>query len=399
MPDVADIRPLVISLCGTFLKPEMQSIYRQVTGLRRMRTIVYTQSHANADIFPFEPVVTLARLERPRPRGNFLLRFWFKYVVRSWPPPFPINREVKPYYRYDLVALLRRDKPDLVHVYYGHKAVHFLEMLQAWGGRWVVSFHGVDVSKFLEMAGYMEKLRTVFSEAEIVMARSDSLLRKLESLGCPRAKLRINRTPIPLEHLPASVRHPPTDGQWRFVQACRLIQKKGIFTTLEALAIVRRRFPRFRYLICGDGPLRQKIAGAVAQLGLQDNVILAGWLTQEQLIEEYRSAHLFLHASEKTKDEDQEGVPNSMLEAMATGLPVVATLHGGIPEAVTDGHDGLLVPEHSPKELAAAILRILDDASLLARFSSNAAASVRLKYGGEAQIEALEDAYREALGG
>lgn len=397
MPDTADTRPLVISLCGTFLKPEMQSIYRQVTGLRRVRTLVYTQSHQNTGMFPFEPVVTLTKLARPRPRGNFILRFWFKYVVKQWPPPYPINRQVRPHYAYDLVKRLKDDNPDLVHVYYGHKAVHYLDMLQAWGGPWVVSFHGVDVSKFLERKGYAEKLKTVFAEAKIVMARSESLLVKLEHLGCPREKLRINRTPIPLDQLSAIVRQSPADGQWRFVQACRLIQKKGILTTLAALTIVKRRFPHFRYLICGDGPLREKIADAVVQLGLQDNVEVPGWLTQEQLIAEYQSAHLFLHPSEKTKADDQEGIPNSMLEAMATGLPVVATMHGGIPEAVTDGHDGLLVPEHSPEELAAAIMRLMDDAALLSSCSQNATASVRTRFGSESQIAAMEDAYFEAI--
>ncbi len=418
MSDATDNRPLVISLCGTFLKPEMQSIYRQVTGLRQWRTKVYTQLHRNAEMFPFEPVVTLKKLDRPRLRGNFLLRFWFKYVVKQWPPPYPINKQVRPHYSYDLVRLLKDDKPDLVHVYYGHKAVHYLEMLQAWGGSWVVSFHGVDVSKFLERKGYAEKLKIVFANAKMVMARSESLLVKLEQLGCPREKLRINRTPIPLEQLSAFVRTPPNVGdasrftslsedakpeaspaffQWRFVQACRLIQKKGILTTLEALTIVKRRFPNFRYLICGDGPLREKITEAVLQHDLSDNVEVPGWLTQEQLITEYRSAHLFLHPSEKTKADDQEGIPNSMLEAMATGLPVVATWHGGIPEAVTNEHDGLLVSEHSPEELAAAIMRMMSDATLLSRCSENAAASLRAKFGSEAQIAAMEDVYSEAV--
>ena len=396
MPE-ADTRPLVISLCGTFLKPEMQSIYRQVSGLRRVRTTVYTQSRENAEMFPFDPVVTMTKHVRPRLRGNFILRFWFKYIIKQWPPPFPINKEVKPFYSYDLVELLGRDKPALVHVYYGHKAVHFLEMLQAWGGTWVVSFHGVDVSKFIDAEGYAEKLKIVFAEAKMVMARSESLLVKLESLGCSREKLRLNRTPIPLEHLSTAVRTLPADGQWRFVQACRLIEKKGILTTLKALAIIKRSQPNFRYLICGEGPLKQKISDTAQHLGLQENVELCGWLTQKQLIAEYQRAHLFLHPSEKTNADDQEGIPNSMLEAMATGLPVVATLHGGIPEAVTNGHDGLLVPEHSPEELAKAIMRMMEDATLFSRCSENAASSVRKNFGSEAQIASMEDVYFEAM--
>lgn len=397
MPDENASRPHIISLCGTFLKPEMQSIYRQVTGFQRVRTTVYTQSHENAEMFPFEPVVKLTKIVRPRLKGNFILRFWFKYIVKQWPPPMVINKEVKPYYPYDLVDLLRRDQPALVHVYYGHKAVHFLEMLQAWGGPFVVSFHGVDVSKFMDDEGYADKLKTVFAEAKLVMARSHSLLDRLVELGCPAEKLRMNRTPIPLEHLQPTAREAPSDGQWRLVQACRLIQKKGILTTLKALAIVKQKYPGVRYLIGGDGPLRDKIKETVEKLGLHDHVELLGWLDQAQLLTEYQSAHLFLHPSETTKESDQEGIPNSMLEAMATGLPIVATQHGGIPEAVTSGHDGLLVPERSPEQLAAALLSLMADASELKRMSVNAATSVRANFGAMVQVAALEDVYLEAI--
>jgi colanic acid/amylovoran biosynthesis glycosyltransferase len=392
-----DRRPHVISLCGTFLKPEMQSIYRQVTGLSRVRTTVYTQSHENAEMFPFEPVITMAKLARPRPRGNFVLRFLFKHVLGVWPPPFPITKEPAPHHHYDLVDLLDRDEPDLVHVYYGHKAVHFHDMLRAWGGPFVVSFHGVDVSKFLDEPGYAEALKRVFKDAKLVMGRSQSLLDRLVELGCPAEKLRLNRTPIPLEHLAASVRRPPTDGQWRLVQACRLIEKKGILTTLKALSIVKRQHPGVRYVLCGDGPLKPKIEESVKKRGLEDNVELQGWLDQQQLLQQYRIAQLFLHPSEKTKEEDQEGIPNSMLEAMATGLPVVATLHGGIPEAVTSGHDGLLVPERSSEPLAEAILKLMNDSGELARMSQNAASSVRTNFGSDAQIAAMEDVYLAAI--
>jgi len=106
---------------------------------------------------------------------------------------------------------------------------------------------------------------------------------------------------------------------------------------------------------------------------------------------------LFLHPSELATDSDQEGVPNSMLEAMATGLPVVATRHGGIPEAVEDGRDGFLVQERSPVELAAAILKLLDSTEMLAEFSQQARASVVEKFGAEGRIAELEDCYAEAI--
>ncbi|MFN0128864.1 MAG: glycosyltransferase [Verrucomicrobiales bacterium] len=394
--DAADARPLVVSLCGTFLKPEMQSIYRQVTGLRRFRTMVFTEQVENATMFPFEPVVVMEKRVRPRARGNFILRFWYKYVVRQWPPPRPITRQPE-YFPYNLPDQLAVHRPALVHVYYGHKAVKYLDMLVKWGGPFVVSFHGVDVVKFVDRPGYVDELRRVFAEARIVLARSQSLLDRLRDLGCPGEKLRLNRTPIPLDAIEFCERQPPSDGEWRLLQACRLIPKKGLYTTLKALPAVIAKFPRVRFVLCGTGPEEARFAAKVESLGLRDHVIMRGWVSQADLLREFQAAHIFLHPSELTASGDQEGVPNSMLEAMAAGLPVVATRHGGIPEAVTDGEDGQLVAEKDAEALAEALGSMMANPERLARFSRQAAASVRSRFGAESAVAALEDCYAEAL--
>lgn len=392
----ADPRPLVVSLCGTFLKREMQSIYRQVTGLRRFRTVVFTEQVENAEVFPFAPVVVMQKLVRPRARGNFILRFWYKYVVRQWPPPRPITRQPE-FFPYNLPALLAEHQPALVHVYYGHKAVKYLEMLRKWGGPFVVSFHGVDVVKFVDTPGYTAELQRVFADARLVLARSDSLLDRLRALGCPPEKLRLNRTPIPLDAIPFHERHAPADGEWRLLQACRLIPKKGLYTTLAALPAVIARFPKVRFILCGTGPEEKRFASEVRALGLQDHVIMTGWMNQPDLLRAYAGAHVFLHPSELTDSGDQEGVPNSMLEAMASGLPVVATRHGGIPEAVTHGVDGLLVAEKDAAALAEALISLLEQPERLTRFSREASRAVRAAYGAEAALAAMEECYAEAL--
>ena len=396
VPTAADPRPLVVSLCGTFLKREMQSIYRQVTGLRRFRTVVFTEQVENAEDFPFEPVVVMRKLVRPRARGNFILRFWYKYVVRQWPPPRPITRQPE-FFPYNLPALLAEHQPALVHVYYGHKAVKYLDMLLKWGGPFVVSFHGVDVVKFVDTPGYVGELQRVFSHARLVLARSESLLERLRALGCPPEKLRLNRTPIPLDDIAFRERQPPADGEWRLLQACRLIPKKGLYTTLAALPAVIARHPKVRFVLCGTGPEEKRFATQVHARGLQDHVVMSGWMNQKDLLRAYASAHVFLHPSELTASGDQEGVPNSMLEAMASGLPVVATRHGGIPEAVTDGVDGLLVAEKDAAALAEALCTLLSQPEMLALFSREASRSVRAAYGAEAAIGAMEDCYAEAM--
>ncbi|MES2469790.1 MAG: glycosyltransferase [Verrucomicrobiota bacterium] len=403
MPDLhpastapAPTLPRLVSLCGTWLKPEMQSLYRQVVNLRRYQNTVYTETLQHPERFPFEPVVLMERQVRPRPKGNFILRFWYKHIIKQWPPPRCITTAPE-YHPYNLPALLREHQPALVHVYYGHKAVKYLDMIKAWGGPFLVSFHGVDVVKFTGDRNYVASLQCVFEEARLILARSQSLLDGLKALGCPPEKLRLNYTPIPLDAFPASLRNAPADGAWRLVQACRLIPKKGLFTTLEALRLVVPHFPKLKFVVCGTGPVKEEFLRRRDALNLTENVEVLGWMNQPKLFAEYQRAHLFLHPSELTDTSDQEGIPNSMLEAMATGLPVVATHHGGIPEAVTHGVDSLLVPERSPEQLAEAILSLLRDPALLVRLSAAAAQTVRQRFGLEASIARLEDCYDEAI--
>jgi colanic acid/amylovoran biosynthesis glycosyltransferase len=390
--------PRLASLCGTYLKPEMQSIYRQVSNISQFTNIVLCEQTQNLEQFPHQPIHKLTKLLTPRAKGNFLLRFWFKYIVRQWPPPRAINKlPPGPHFGYDLPKVLKEQNIDLVHVYYGHKAVKYLEMLLHWGGPWIVSFHGVDVAKFVDQPGYKADLIRVFEHAKLVLARSHSLLEELRILGCPPSKLRLNHTPIPLDNFTPAVRTTPVDGAWRLVQASRLIPKKGLFTTLEALHSLLPDFPRLKFTLCGTGPEKEAVLARCHILGIQDHVEIKGWLSQAELAAQYHKSHLFLHPSETTDSNDQEGIPNSMLEAMATGLPIVATYHGGIPEAVTDSQDGLLVPEKSPQQLASALRQLFSHPTQLREFSINAAKSVREKFGLPNQIAHLESLYWEAL--
>jgi colanic acid/amylovoran biosynthesis glycosyltransferase len=386
--------PRLASLCGTYLKAEMQSIYRQIANVSRYENHVFAEQLQNVEQFPHPHLHTLSKLCTPRLKGNFLKRFWYKYVIKQWPPPVAINKlPPGPHFGYDLPKCLTESNIDVVHVYYGHKAVKYLPMLLHWGGPFIVSFHGVDVSKSLEEGSCPQELDQVFTHASLVLARSVSLLEELRKLGCPEEKLRLNRTPIPLEQFPVMPRQAPGKGAWKLVQASRLIPKKGIFTTLEALTHVVKEFPNLVFTLCGTGPEREAIKLRREELGLQKNVKLAGWQSQEQLREQYAQAHLFLHPSETTPSNDQEGIPNAMLEAMATGLPVVATNHGGIPEAVTHGEDGLLVEERSPRELADAILALLRDTELWQTLAEKAARNVRSNFGLPTQVANLEACY------
>ena len=376
---------VIASYCSSFLKPEMLHIYRQVKALRRVKTFVMTKELQNAERFPFRDIEII-----PKQRMNLLRHGWLKFVKRR--PPVIYRGE------YQLLAsLLERRGADLMHIYFGHTGVHLLPFIEQWDKPCVVSFHGADVAVKEDIAHYPAKLRRLFEVVPLVFARSQSLADRLSEFGCPPEKLRINRTGVPLDEFPFVDRQAPTDGHWRVMQACRLIPKKGVATSLRAFAIFKKDYPQAKFYIAGKGPLQPELEMLAAGLGIFKDVHFVGFLSQPKLMELYASSHLFLHPSEMPPDENQEGVPNSILEAMATGLPVAATQHGGIPEAVEHGRTGWLVPEEDHIALANAMQEIPRSPRVLTEMGLRAREAVIKRFAQEAQIDQLEWFYEEAI--
>jgi colanic acid/amylovoran biosynthesis glycosyltransferase len=379
------VKPVVASFCTYFLKAEMLHIYRQITALRQVETFVIAKFRENAGLYPFQDLELL-----DESKTNPIRRGQLKYLMCApaliYRGEFEIIRRV----------LMRRD-PDLMHVYFGNTGVHLLPLIERWDRPCVVSFHGMDVQRRETERGYEANLRKLLRLVPLVLVRSRSIAERLIDLDCDPKKIRLNRTGIPLDGFPYLVRNAPSDDAWTIVQACRLVPKKGLATALRAFASFAKAFPKSRFLIAGDGPLRRELEELIQKLDLQKAVVFLGFLGQIELRELYEKAHIFMHPSELPPDSNQEGVPNSMLEAMASGLPVVATRHGGIPEAVTDGVSGLLVPERDVEGLTASLFRIVENPARWVAMGAAASEAVAVKFAQSHQIESLEAAYFEAI--
>ncbi len=238
----------------------------------------------------------------------------------------------------------------------------------------------------------------MLERVELVLARSSSLINALIKLGCAPEKLRLHRTGIPLAEFAFVARaFPPANGAWCLLQACRLIEKKGLGTSLRAFAAFAKAHPNARLTIAGDGPLLESLRELAAKLGVAGQVRFAGFLTQAELRRELQAAHFFLHPSEMGADGNQEGVPNSLLEAMSTGLPVIGTYHGGIPEAVEHGKSGWLIQEGDTAALTAALLELAGDPVRMAGMGHAASEAVRANFEQTAQALKLESYYDEAV--
>ena len=365
----------------------MLHIYRQITAMRAYQPLVLTQKRENAARFPFEPLLTLRR-----PWTREFRRMWQKSIRGG---PLLVSRaEAR-----ELAFILRESGAALLHVYFGHIGVHLLPFLERARLPVIVSFHGADTGIDLGKTSHLRPLQRVFARAALILPRSHALAANLMDMGCPPDKIRVHRTGIPLDRFPFAQRRVPENGQWRLFQACRFIPKKSVETTLRAFALFLKQYPGSKLTVAGEGPLAERLQTLAGELRIAPRVSFPGFVSQTKLRDLLYESHLFLHPSVTGPDGDREGVPNAVLEAMASGLPVGATLHGGIPEAIRHEETGLLVPEHAEGELAAAILQLAAEPARYAAMSAAAARSVASNWEINAQTRLLEALYDEARRG
>jgi colanic acid/amylovoran biosynthesis glycosyltransferase len=366
----------------------MLHIYRQITALKRCVPVVIAQKREQAGPYPFEPVHIV-----PKPATHFLRRFWFRQLRDV---PWQISgAELR-----TLQGILSQTDARLLHVYFGQIAVHLLPLIRAWQRPSVVSFHGADVLVDMNKPAYREVTQQMLNAVKLVLVRSESLRRAVIHLGCDERKVEIQRTGIPLNEFHFRERDfVAATTEWQFIQAGRLIEKKGLPVTLRAFAVFLRHYPNAKLTIAGEGSLLGQLRDLTRDLNIGGRVSFTGFISQEQLGEIYYASHIFLHPSQMGRDGNQEGIPNSMLEAMASGLPVFATEHGGIPEVIKNGVSGVLVPEGNHEKLAAALLEATKNPGFLSQIARNGAEIVRKNFDLGAQARRLEDKYLKIIGG
>jgi glycosyltransferase involved in cell wall biosynthesis len=249
-----------------------------------------------------------------------------------------------------------------------------------------------------------DDLRRKLQDAEAVITVSDFNLDYLmETYGS--AALGVHRVynGLDLRHLPFMLpeQRPPV-----VLSVGRLVEKKGFADLIDACAILARKGCDFRCEIIGTGELEADLRAQIERLGLGDKVEMAGPRPQCEVIARVQSAAVFAAPCVVGADGNRDGLPTVLLEAMALGTPCIATDVTGIPEVLHDGETGLMVPQHDPQALAAAIERLLSDRALGQRLAREARSLIDQSFDSHrntAKLRTLfgitEEARIEAIGG
>lgn len=300
-----------------------------------------------------------------------------------------------------LVRAMRRLRPSLIHAYTGVSAAHALPLARRLGVPLVATFGGYDATATeAELWRHRKRGRVLVRRREALKRElaqlitiSDFLYDRLLAAGWPAERLvKLRRGIDTALFTPDGA--PPLETRRPVVfHAGRLIEVKGTAYLLRAMRRVQARLPLAELVVAGAGALRRPLEEEAAALGVR--VRWLGRATPETIRACHREARVYCMPSVLAATGQREGLSNALLEAMASGLPVVASRCGGIPEAV--GDTGILVPERDERALAEALLAVLEDPARGARMGREGRRRVLAEFDLRTQAARLEALYDEVL--
>jgi colanic acid/amylovoran biosynthesis glycosyltransferase len=356
----------------------MTWVHRQIVNHRRYRPVVLTQEARNASHFPVDTLHDAARW----PVAKRLLH--------------RALRRLTGHYAF-YASILRRERAALIHAHFGQEGYRCLAARRKAGIPLVTTFYGLDVSALPRIPAWRRRFRRLFEEGALFLAEGPHLGERLVDLGCPPEKVRVQRLGVDLAAIPCRPVREPVEGGQVVLMCGYFNEKKGFPYGVRAFGRVADRHPDARLRIIGDGPRRGEIEAAVHELNLADRVTFLGMLAAPDYLQHLLKAHVLLHPSITASDGDTEGgAPVTLLEALASGLPVVSSRHADIPAVAPDGQCALLAPERDVEGLAERLDALLSDPDLRGRMGEAGRRHIEAHHDAVRQGERLEEMYDEA---
>lgn len=219
----------------------------------------------------------------------------------------------------------------------------------------------------------------------------------LINIGCPLRKIAVHHSSIDCSKFIFKEREMPQQGIINIVSAGRFVEKKGFEYAIQAIAQLVKKYPQIRYTIIGAGQLKEKYQDLIRELNIEDYIQLDGWHAHEEYIDILDSAHIFILPSVTAENNDQEGIPNVLKEAMAMGLLVVATDHSGNGELIEHGISGYLVPERDTDAIVQAIDKFLTSPKQWKSMQLAAVEKIHREFDKEKENDKLEQLFYKLI--
>ena len=308
-----------------------------------------------------------------------------------------ISGNTRPYLR-----LMERQRPSLIHAHFGIEGVYALPLAVRLKIPLVTTFHGFDATlRTHAMLGspawfrYPLLRRKLAREGDLFLCASLFIRERLLAMGFPESRTHTHYIGVDCRaiRLREDFEERPV-----ILHVARLVEVKGTRYLLRAFASLARRYDGVQLLIIGDGPLRRPLQALAASVGMRDRVEFLGALPHADVLSWMRKAAMLVLPGIRTATGRAEGLGIVLLEAAATGLPVIGSQVGGIPECILEGRTGFLVPERDDAALAQRMAELLEDTVKRRQMGTEGRALVERRFDIHRQTEALENLYDSLLG-
>jgi len=289
-------------------------------------------------------------------------------------------------YSKQLFEYFKKKKVNMVLAEYGLTGYSVLSACESLKIPLIVHFHGFDAFETKTIQDYKNKYHGLFNYASSIIAVSKPMVEQLLSLGAKKDKIFYNPYGIDTDLFK---KVSPQNNPPNFLAVGRFTPKKGQKYTIEAFNTVHKKYPDAKLYFAGDGEDLEECKKLVNNFNLNKSIIFLGKQTQKQIIELISKSRGFLQHSIRPSSGDMEGTPLSILEASASGLPIVSTFHSGIPEAVLHTETGYLVEEKDVNNMAEHIMKLINSPELCEKLGETGREHILANYNINDRIDKL----------
>ena len=285
----------------------------------------------------------------------------------------------------------KKEKIEVVLAEYGNVANRILPICKELNLPMVVHFHGYDAATY-KVLEFNNNYQEVFEYVTSIIAVSKVMYVKLLAIGCPERKLILNTYGPNDEFQKLN----PTMENETLIGIGRFTDKKAPYYTIIAFKEVVKELPNAQLIIAGDGILKNVCLNLIKMHNLEKNIHLVGIITPEAYRDYLLKARAFVQHSVTAEDGDMEGTPLAILEASSAGVPVIATIHAGIPDVIIHEETGLLVEEHDVNGMAKHMLTLLKDKKLAKEMGKAGKFNIQKNFSMKKHIDKLNELVKKA---
>ena len=293
-----------------------------------------------------------------------------------------------------LYEVARVEQPDIIHGHFGLDSYRLVQLHQHTNIPFVVNFYGHDVIRLPREFGWKSRYKKMAKHMSWAISGSDDMKKNLIKLGFNEDRITTIKLAVNIDNI-KFLQRKKAGPKLMIVGRC--VEKKGFIYALKAIEKIKKEIPKVTLDHYGDGELLTDFKLFTKKHGLEDQVTFHGFKKNQDILKELYEHDILLVPSVQARDGDREGIPQTAVEGMATGIPVISSDHAGLPEIVQNKETGLLTPVRNSEALKDAVVSLCKDPNLAQKISVGGRKKVENELNIELQIKKIEDLYQKLI--